>query len=98
MHVHQIDNDRRCSADIRVTHPAPPVMILRLPQVKKMVGLGKSAIYAHIARQAFPAPISLGGRARGWLFAEVQQWLLDQIQKSRPTNSNQLYIRSNKNE
>jgi len=31
----------------------------------------------------FPKPVSLGGRAVGWLEAEVQQWLQRRIEASR---------------
>lgn len=58
--------------------------ILRLPQVKAVVGLSKSTIYARIIEGSFPAPISLGSRAVGWIESEVQSWLRGQIAVSRP--------------
>lgn len=58
-------------------------IILRLPEVKVRTGLSRSTIYARIAEGRFPKPVSLGGRAVGWIDAEVQQWLDQQIQKSR---------------
>ena len=57
--------------------------ILRLPAVKARTGLCRSTIYSRILEGAFPAPISLGGRAVGWLESEVQMWLEDRIQESR---------------
>ena len=57
--------------------------ILRLPEVKKSTGLSRSTIYLRIAQGAFPKPVSLGGRAVGWLEAEVQQWLERRIEASR---------------
>ena len=57
--------------------------ILRLPAVKTSTGLSRSTIYLRIAEGRFPRPVSLGGRAVGWLDAEVQQWLAEQIEKSR---------------
>ncbi|WP_287497511.1 AlpA family transcriptional regulator [Pandoraea sp. CB10b_02] len=56
--------------------------ILRLPQVKAMVGLGKTAIYDKIKEGAFPKPIKLG-RASGWLEGEVQQWIGKQVEAQR---------------
>lgn len=57
--------------------------ILRLPAVKARTGLSRSTIYLRIARQQFPRPVSLGGRAVGWLDCEVSEWLSRQIEKSR---------------
>lgn len=57
--------------------------ILRLPDVKKRTGLSRSTIYLRIAVGAFPKPVALGGRAVGWVEAEVQQWIEKAIQTSR---------------
>ncbi|MBV1959360.1 MAG: AlpA family transcriptional regulator [Pseudomonadales bacterium] len=57
--------------------------ILRLPSVKKSTGLSRSTIYLRIANNEFPPPISLGGRAVGWIEAEVNDWLKQQVDKSR---------------
>ncbi|HSE90102.1 MAG TPA: AlpA family transcriptional regulator [Candidatus Binatia bacterium] len=58
-------------------------MILRLPDVKRSTGFSRSTIYLRIAQGTFPRPVSLGGRAVGWLEAEVQQWLQRRIEASR---------------
>ena len=57
--------------------------ILRLPEVKKSTGLSRSTIYLRIAQGAFPKPVSLGGRAVGWVEAEIQEWLQGRIEASR---------------
>ena len=57
--------------------------ILRLPEVKKSTGLSRSSIYLRISEGTFPKPISLGGRAVGWLEAEIQDWLQRRIEASR---------------
>lgn len=57
--------------------------ILRLPAVKAHTGLSRSTIYLRIAEGKFPAPVSLGGRAVGWIEAEVNEWLQKQIEASR---------------
>ena len=36
---------------------------MRLPEVQRTVGLGRSAIYERVAEGSFPAPVPLGGRA-----------------------------------
>ena len=57
--------------------------ILRLPTVKARTGLSRSTIYLRIAEGSFPAPVSLGGRAVGWIEAEVSDWLTKRIEASR---------------
>ena len=57
--------------------------ILRLPAVKIRTGLSRSTIYLRISDGLFPKPISLGGRAVGWLEAEINDWLCEQIELSR---------------
>ena len=57
--------------------------ILRLPAVKARTGLSRSTIYLRISEGSFPKPVSLGGRAVGWIEAEVNDWLNRQIEASR---------------
>lgn len=57
--------------------------ILRRKQVEARTGLRRSTIYERIQAGTFPAPISLGARAVGWLESEIDSWLAAQIQKSR---------------
>lgn len=59
--------------------------ILRLPAVKDRTGLSRSTLYLRMADGSFPKPISLGGRAVGWIEAEVDDWLNRQIRESRTT-------------
>ena len=58
--------------------------ILRLPKVKERTGLSRSSIYLYISEGRFPEPISLGSRAVGWIESEVNEWLSQQIETSRP--------------
>jgi len=60
-------------------------IILRLPTVKARTGLSRSTIYLRITEGTFPKPISLGSRAVGWIESEVNDWLSQQIETSRPT-------------
>jgi prophage regulatory protein len=57
--------------------------ILRLPAVKASVGLSRSTIYLRIAEGTFPKPVSLGGRAVGWLQSEIEGWMHQRIEFSR---------------
>lgn len=57
--------------------------ILRLPAVKARTALSRSTIYLRISDGTFPKPISLGGRAVGWVETDIQQWIDERIQASR---------------
>ena len=57
--------------------------IIRLPQVKEMVGLGTTAIYGKMKTGEFPKQIKLG-RLSGWVESEIQDWISKQIRASRP--------------
>lgn len=60
-----------------------PHTILRLPAVKERTGLSRSTIYLRIAKGEFPAPVSLGGRAVGWVEEDVDNWVIQKIEASR---------------
>lgn len=64
------------------THP--PTRFLRLPDVLERTGLSRSTIYVRLAEGRFPRPVALGGRAVGWIEAEVDEWVRDRIAESRP--------------
>ena len=69
---------------------ATAVQILRLPQVCKVTGLGRSMIYQLEAERRFPSRVRIGLRAVGWIEAEVQTWLAEQIRRSRTVADNRL--------
>ena len=56
---------------------------LRLPEVMRLCGLGRSAIYAKIKSGEFPAPISLGARAVAWTSDSISAWMDARIESSR---------------
>ncbi len=57
--------------------------IQRLPSVIATSGLSRSSIYLRVAEGTFPKPVSLGGRAVGWLESDVQRWVEQRIAESR---------------
>ena len=57
--------------------------ILRLYAVKEVTSLSRSTIYLRIKNGEFPKPISLGGRAVGWLDSDIQKWLRERIEASK---------------
>ncbi|MDS4031215.1 MAG: AlpA family transcriptional regulator [Candidatus Contendobacter sp.] len=58
--------------------------VLRLPAVKATTGLSRSSIYLMVRRGDFPAPISIGSRAIGWIESEVAAWLTARPSARRP--------------
>ena len=56
--------------------------ILRLPQVKARTGLGRTSIYAAVKAGSFPAPVSLGARAVGWLDSAITEWIDQRTSKA----------------
>jgi prophage regulatory protein len=64
-----------------------PFIVLRRKQVESRTGLSRSTIYARIAAGTFPKPIDLGGgRAVGWIAAEIDAWINSRIKASREMN------------
>ncbi len=60
-----------------------PTRFLRLPEVMERTGLSRSTIYVRVAAGSFPRPVALGGRAVGWIEAEVEEWVAERIAESR---------------
>ena len=60
-----------------------PTRFLRLPEVMARTGLSRSTIYVRLAEGRFPRPVALGGRAVGWIEAEVDEWVRERIAESR---------------
>jgi len=61
------------------------IKILRLPSIIELTGLSRSTIYLRISKGEFPAPISLGGRAVGWVENDVNHWLAEKVEASQGT-------------
>jgi prophage regulatory protein len=59
------------------------IEFIRLPEVKKLVGLGTTKIYTMASQGLFPKQVPLGGRAVAWIKSEVLQWNHDQIAAAR---------------
>ena len=53
------------------------------PLVKDRTGLSRSSIYKRVSEGNFPKPIALGGRAVGWVEAEINDWLNQRIEQCR---------------
>jgi prophage regulatory protein len=53
--------------------------VLRLPAVRAKTQLPTSTIYAMMAAGRFPKPIALSANTRGWIEAEVDEFLRARI-------------------
>jgi prophage regulatory protein len=56
---------------------------VRLPAVKQRTGLSRSTIYLRMTQGTFPAPVSLGARAVGWVESEIDDWIARKIAEIR---------------
>jgi len=52
-------------------------MFYRMRDVLRMTALSRSSLYRRIAAGTFPAPVSLGGAAKGWRRADLERWAQD---------------------
>jgi prophage regulatory protein len=57
----------------------PPDRLIRLPDVERLAGLRRSAIYERIQRGAFPRSVKVGKRSATWSEAAVQAWIADRV-------------------
>ncbi len=68
---------------MEVRRIARPIQIIRLPEVCRTTGLGRSMVYQLEAERRFPARVRISDRAVGWVEEEVQGWLAERILRSR---------------
>ena len=52
-------------------------VLIRLPEVRRRVPVGKSTIYEWIKRGIFPRPLNLGGNIVAWREADIDQWIAE---------------------
>lgn len=53
---------------------APEQLFLRLPQVLKAVGVGRSTVWRWCKEGLFPTPVRLGPRVVAWRASDVSDW------------------------
>lgn len=62
------------------THERPPASrLIRLSEVQKRVGLGRSTIYRWMSDNRFPQPYQLGSHAVAWLERDIDEWIAQRI-------------------
>ncbi|MDQ0080886.1 putative DNA-binding transcriptional regulator AlpA [Variovorax boronicumulans] len=57
----------------------PPDRLLRLPEVERLTGLRRSAIYEQMRRDIFPRSVKTGQRAAAWPESAVQSWIAERM-------------------
>ena len=65
------------------TRTQAPGRFLRLTEVMARTGLSRSTIYVRMEQGRFPQPVSLGGRAVGWIESEIDDWMRNRVERSR---------------
>lgn len=64
--------------EIAVAHRLPD-RLLRLPEVQRLTGLRRSAVYEQMQRGAFPRSVKTGRRSAGWSESAIQAWIAARI-------------------
>ncbi len=59
---------------------------LRRPSVQGRTGLPKSTLYKLMSEGKFPQPYSLGARSVAWLEQDVEEWMLQILGRSAPSD------------
>ena len=63
-------------------HRTQPIRFIRLKEVIKISGLGKTKIYELQAQGRFPMRVQITTHSVGWIEEEVQAWLTARINAS----------------
>lgn len=61
------------------TRSQPEPAFYRMADVLRITALSRSSLYRRIAAGDFPAPVSLGGRAKGWRRVALLEWIDDPV-------------------
>lgn len=64
-------------------HTQASPRFIRREKVLSKVGLSTSEIYRRIAAGTFPKQIRLGAKAVAWLEADIDQWILEQVEAAQ---------------
>lgn len=66
------------------TSTPTPSTLIKLPAVKQRTTLSTSEIYRRIEAGTFPAQVRLGAKAVAWLEHEIDTWISEAVEQSRP--------------
>jgi prophage regulatory protein len=57
--------------------PSAPERLIKIEEVKRRVGLGKTMIYQKVRSGSFPPPYKLSPFAARWSEREITRWIED---------------------
>jgi prophage regulatory protein len=66
-----------------MSHEATDVRLIRIAEVQRLTGLGRSQIYALASKGKFVRPVKLSERCSAWPENEVRAWIEDRIAAGR---------------
>lgn len=66
--------ERSLQVTAKIAADDAPSLLLRLPAVMRLTGLGRSTIYRMVAERRFPTPVRITNRAVAWRRADLDQW------------------------
>ena len=62
------------------TKTAQKPYIYRPSECARVVGIGRSTLYAWEAQGRFPKRVNLAGNVAGWLVSDVEAWLSSKVE------------------
>jgi prophage regulatory protein len=57
--------------------------LIRLPEVMRRTGLGRTSVYHLMSKGEFPRSLSLSPRMCSWVASEIDQWIRERIASCR---------------
>ena len=61
------------------------IEFIKLPEVRRLTGVGTTKLYEMIRNGLFPAQVKLGGRSVAWIKAQVLEWNRQRAAGHSPT-------------
>jgi len=73
-----------------IDQKASEIYLLRFPEVKRRVGLGRTQIYMLEKQGKFPERVQLGPRCCAWRSNEISAWIESRPRASTMKNGSQI--------
>lgn len=64
-----------------LNHRIKIMRLIKIKEVIKITSLSRATIYKYMAEDSFPKPVSLGAKAVAWVEDEVENWIMDKIER-----------------
>lgn len=66
------------------SHPGHSEKLIPITVVCELTSKSRSWIYDAVSKGTFPRPVKIGLRSVAWVHSEIQDWIQQRIQASRP--------------